>query len=148
MLISRHTWMAVIWPDKMVLVLCIVIFFFLNICFSFEKYGKNIHGSMLIINISLLGCWTFLFLLCLNLPLCLSLLWESTKVRQAAGAGIYSLNPVMDHTALVLSNFTHTTHWFGYCGLFCQYCGSAVGLTECRHFDRLIKPPMFLSSYV
>lgn len=99
---------------------------------------------MLIINISLLGCWTFLFLLCLNLPLCLSLLWESTKVRQAAGAGIYSLNPVMDYTALVLSNFTHTTHWFGYCGLFWQYCGSAVRLTECRHFDRLIKPPMFL----
>lgn len=99
---------------------------------------------MLIINISLLGCWTFLFLLCLNLPLCLSLLWESTKVRQAAGAGIYSLNPAMDYTALVLSNFTHTTHWFGYCGLFWQYCGSAVGLTECRHFDRLIKPPMFL----
>lgn len=99
---------------------------------------------MLIINISLLGCWTFLFLLCLNLPLCLSLLWESTKVRQAAGAGIYSLNPVMDYTALVLSNFTHTTHWFGYCGLFWQYCGSAVGLTECCHFDRLIKPPMFL----
>lgn len=99
---------------------------------------------MLIINISLLGCWTFLFLLCLNLPLCFSLLWESTKVRQAAGAGIYSLNPVMDYTALVLSNFTHTTHWFGYCGLFWQYCGSAVGLTECRHFDRLIKPLMFL----
>lgn len=51
---------------------------------------------MLIINISLLGC--------------LSLLWESTKVRQAAGAVIYSLNPVMDYTALVLSNFTHATH--------------------------------------
>lgn len=136
--------MAVIWPNKMVLVLCIVIVFFLNICFSFEKYGENIHGSMLIINISLLGCWNFLFLLCLNLPLCLSLLWESAKVRQAAGAGIYSLNPVMDYTALVLSNFTHTTHWFGYCGLFWQYCGSAVGLTECCHFDRLIKPPMFL----
>lgn len=124
MVISRHMWMAVIWPDKIVLVLCIVIIIFL-ICFSFEKYGKNIHGSMLIINISLLGC--------------LSLLWESTKVRQAAGAVIYSLNPVVDYTALVLSNFTHTTHWFEYCGLFCQYCGSAVGLTECCHFDRLIK---------